>query len=314
MSLYRVGKTWYIYLVHDGRRIRCSTHTERREAAQRAHDELKASLWQRPGDAGKTWRDAVAAWLAAAPRDDADKYRLRSLDYSDRPLSEVTADSILSALADKSASTHNRYLNLIGAILNAARRRGWMDAVPHLERRKADPKPFRWLTHEEWRRLYKELPEHLKPIASFALATGLRESNVLYLKWEQVDMRRKTVTIPADVAKGRKTLGLPLSEGAMAVLRAQRGKCDVWVFPYRSGPLTRIKRGWTDACARSGIKCRFHDLRHTWASWHVQSGTPLPVLKELGGWASYSMVLRYAHLAPEHLRKWVNVSGNSRHI
>ena len=44
-----------------------------------------------------------------------------------------------------------------------------------------------------------------------------------------------------------------------------------------------------------------HDLRHTWASWHVQNGTPLNVLKELGGWADLTMVLRYAHLSSEHL-------------
>jgi hypothetical protein len=53
---------------------------------------------------------------------------------------------------------------------------------------------------------------------------------------------------------------------------------------------------------RAGIeKFRFHDLRHSWASWHVMNGTTLQELMELGGWKSYEMVLRSAHLAPEHL-------------
>jgi integrase len=54
---------------------------------------------------------------------------------------------------------------------------------------------------------------------------------------------------------------------------------------------------------RAGIEnFRWHDLRHTWASWHAQLGTPLYVLKELGGWETLEMVNRYAHLAPEHLK------------
>ena len=50
---------------------------------------------------------------------------------------------------------------------------------------------------------------------------------------------------------------------------------------------------------------RWHDLRHTWASWHVQPGTPLQVLKELGGWETLKMVQRYAHLSADHLAQWV---------
>ncbi|MEQ1777396.1 MAG: tyrosine-type recombinase/integrase [Nitrosomonas sp.] len=48
---------------------------------------------------------------------------------------------------------------------------------------------------------------------------------------------------------------------------------------------------------------RWHDLRHTWASWLTQKGVPLNVIQEIGAWESTEMVKRYAHLAPEQFRK-----------
>lgn len=59
---------------------------------------------------------------------------------------------------------------------------------------------------------------------------------------------------------------------------------------------------WRIGLKRAGIEdFRFHDLRHTWASWLIQSGVPLSALQEMGGWESIEMVQRYAHLAPNHL-------------
>lgn len=49
-----------------------------------------------------------------------------------------------------------------------------------------------------------------------------------------------------------------------------------------------------------------HCLRHTFASWHIQAGTPIAILQKLGGWASHEMVLRYAHLAPNHTAAYAN--------
>ena len=63
-------------------------------------------------------------------------------------------------------------------------------------------------------------------------------------------------------------------------------------------------RDWNNLLAKAEIKdFRWHDLRHTWASWLIQRGTPLAALQEMGGWETPSMVQRYAHLAPEHLHK-----------
>ena len=66
-------------------------------------------------------------------------------------------------------------------------------------------------------------------------------------------------------------------------------------------------KAWRQALKRVGIEdFRWHDLRLTWASWHVQAGTPLPVLQELGGWQVLETVLKYAHLASDHLAPYVD--------
>jgi hypothetical protein len=78
--------------------------------------------------------------------------------------------------------------------------------------------------------------------------------------------------------------------------------------PQRGGPVVQpANTAWLDALEKANLKnFRWHDLRHTWASWHVQNGTPLPVLMELGGWKALKMVLRYAHLAPTHVAKYAS--------
>jgi len=85
----------------------------------------------------------------------------------------------------------------------------------------------------------------------------------------------------------------------MRILIAERGKHAERVFTFNGNPVLKANtKAWRNALKRAGIvNFRWHDLRHTWASWHVQSGTQLSVLKELGGWSDFSMLLKYAHLA-----------------
>ena len=165
-------------------------------------------------------------------------------------------------------------------------------------------------------------------MAAFALATGLRESNIRLLTWQQVDMARAVAWYEADEMKAGRTHSVPLNNDALAALAGQQGMHKRWVFPVPrwekkqhpddtprqvwDSPTGKISNhAWRKACERAGVPwLRFHDLRHTWASWHVQRGTPLPVLQELGGWASLAMVQRYAHLGVSHVAAWAgNVSG-----
>ena len=82
----------------------------------------------------------------------------------------------------------------------------------------------------------------------------------------------------------------------------------VFSFRFRGKPVQQVNtKAWQAALKRAGIAdFRWHDLRHTWASWHAQAGTPLHVLQELGGWESAEMVRKYAHLSTEHLADYVD--------
>src|SRR5260370_432683 len=144
-------------------------------------------------------------------------------------------------------------------------------------------------------------------MARFSLETGLRQANVTGLQWSQVDLARRCAWIHPDQAKARRAIAVPLTAAAMVVIRGETGKHPTHVFTYRGRPITQVStKSWRAALARAGIEdFRWHDLRHTWASWHVQSGTPLYVLQELGGWETAEMVRRYAHLSSEHLTPYV---------
>ncbi len=203
-----------------------------------------------------------------------------------------------------SNATVNRMLEVVRAILRrAANDWQWIDRVPAVRMLPEPKRRIRWLTREEADRLLQELPEHLEAMARFSLATGLRERNVTRLEWSQVDLSRRMAWIHPDQAKARKPIAVPLNNEAVLVLRREYGKHPVRVFTYRGRPVDKANtRAWRQALDRAGIEdFRWHDLRHTWASWHVQNGTPLHVLQELGGWSCYSMVQRYAHLSAEHL-------------
>jgi integrase len=98
--------------------------------------------------------------------------------------------------------------------------------------------------------------------------------------------------IHADEAKGKRSIPVPLSEEAVAILEEQLADAHPhFVFVYtnnrgESAPVAKTKtKAFDKACARAGIRdLRWHDLRHTWATWHVMNGTRLEVLQRLGGW------------------------------
>lgn len=226
-------------------------------------------------------------------------------------LHELTRD-VIDDVADAKMkegvkpATVNRMLEVIRAMLRKAEREwGWIEKAPVIRMRKADIKRIRWLTKEEVSRLVSELPKHLADLVIFSVATGLRKSNVLNLRWSDVDLVKRHALIHPDEAKTKKAIPVPLNDTAVEVIRRQMGKHLKFVFTYGGNRINQCNtKAWKNALKRAGIvNFRWHDLRHTWASWHVQNGTSLQELQQLGGWSSYEMVLRYAHLSSDHLKE-----------
>ena len=318
MSLFKRGTVWWInFTAPDGNRIRHSAGTEDRDKAQEYHDRLNTRLWDQHRLGVKpqrSWEEAVVRWLREKEHKrslDDDKAKLRWLDRHLRNtmLNHITRDLIdkigEAKKAESTPATANRHLALIRSILRAARDDWeWIDHVPKVRLFHEPRKRVHWITNDEAFRLLEALPPHLADMAQFTLATGLRQANVSYLRWNQVDMRRAVAWIHADQTKAQRAISVPLNGDALDVLHRRHADHPEFVFTYQGKPVDRCStKAWKRALAVAGIEnFRWHDLRHTWASWHVQNGTSLQELMELGSWSTYEMVMRYAHLASDHLK------------
>jgi integrase len=242
---------------------------------------------------------------------DDDIAHLRKLDpyLAGKELQEINMETLWPFIDHRKKrdgvanATINRALEVVRRILHLARDEwGWLERFPRIRMLREPKRRIRFLSREEADRLINALPPHLQPVVQFALATGCRMGEILNLEWCRVDFARRVAWLDPGTTKNGDGRGLPLNKEALLSLRQVKGHHERWCFTYKGKRMDRVGSSWKRTLKRLGITdFRFHDLRHTWASWHVMNGTSLQELMELGGWKSYEMVLRYAHLAPEHL-------------
>ena len=331
MSLIRRKDIWWVdFTPSNGKRIRRSTGTIDRKEAQEFHDQFKAELWRvnRLGEKPRrSWIEAVIRWSKESNNPASIKKNRFILNWLDNHLADLMLDEISRDMIDRltdlrqqdgvSDTTVNRTLEILRAILKkACDDWEWIDRVPKIRMLKEPKKRIRWITQAESETLINELPDHLAEMTRFSLSTGLRQSNVTQLEWSQVDMNRRVAWIHADQAKAGKPITVPLNPDALSVLERLKGNHKKFVFTFRSKPVKQVNtKAWQAALKRAGIEeFRWHDLRHTWASWHVQNGTPLYALQELGGWESVEMVQRYAHQNPSHLAEYADALSMSHAV
>jgi integrase len=149
--------------------------------------------------------------------------------------------------------------------------------------------------------------DHLTPLVILALNTGLRRGELFALCWSDVDLVGARLTVRGEEAKSGQTRHVPLNATALQALKTWRAELErpearAFVFPGDEGEaLVDIKRSWGKVLTAAKVyDFRFHDCRHSFASKLVMAGVDLNTVRELLGHADIKMVLRYAHLAPEH--------------
>jgi integrase len=169
---------------------------------------------------------------------------------------------------------------------------------------------LRYLNIEEIPVLIDFCEKHLKPIVITALNTGMRRGEILSLEWDKhIDLRQGFINL--DKTKNDERRSIPINATLKNVLQSIPRRMDIpYVFfdPATGQRYKGIKHSFKTALKKAKIKdFHFHDLRHTFASHLVMSGVDLTTVAKLLGHKSLKMTLRYAHLAPQHLAKAVNV-------
>ena len=209
-------------------------------------------------------------------------------------------------------STVNRELAILRHLLRLAEEWGYIDKVPKIRLAREPEGRLRFLAEDEIPRLLAaceaKTPKSpcLLPIVTMALHTGMRKGEILGLTWERVDFARGVVRL--EQTKSGRRREIPMNQADYDALSALPGpRAEGYVFRKRDGRAWgNIRTAFEDACREVKVEdFRFHDLRHTCASWLVMKGRSLKEVQEILGHREFTMTLRYAHLSPDRLREAV---------
>jgi len=223
----------------------------------------------------------------------------------------------------RSPATVNRYLISISSVLSkAAGEQGYIEVNPMSRVKKLDEPEgrIRFLSEQERDALLDACmvsrSKQLYPITILALSTGMRRGEILSIRWRDVDFDRKRIVIHD--TKNGSSRQVPMAGTAaeelkrlLAIKKSEKVQMlkpigDEFVFPGKSGEPVDIRDAWETAVKKAKIEnFRFHDCRHTAASYLAMNGATLLELSQILGHKTLSMVKRYAHLTEQHLHNVV---------
>jgi integrase len=346
--------TWYYDFRVKGRRFKGSTGCRDKALARRFEDELKAEArLGRPingpapkvlptfAEYAKTCREGDGALKRSGSDDQSildrglvptfGRMRLDTITRGDveRFRNERMAGKLPRARRNRKRSlapaTVAKELGLLRRILNVAVEAGLLDRNPvaRLKMPEFDNRRDRVIDTTEYQRLLAAVDEgqgaHMRPIIVLAYETGMRQGEIVGLRWADVDLAGHFTRLPR--TKNGEKRSVPLTETAEEALRAwgrrawnRRESTYVFPSPAGDGPLGNVSAAFARLAKRARVaEVHFHDLRHTFATRMVERGVDLITLASITGHKTLAMLRRYSH--PSDARKLALVRGaeNSPH-
>ena len=328
MSLVKRGNKWYVRLRQNRKDIWRSTGTQNKKLAEQREAQLKLEMAQnRFGlmDEGnkKMFMELMDKYMTKYAVKKAQRSIIRD-NSSLKHLLPVFGNIYLSQISPNMISNYkaqrrqegaasvsvNHELTLAKHAFNLAIKEWeWVRDNPfaRVGMEKLPQPRLRYLTEDEYQALINSCDVWLRPIVITAVYTGMRKSNIRELKWQDVDLSRNLIIL--EYTKNGERLGMPMN-AIVKELFKELGKVrhinSGYVFTNEDGTMvkeTKLQKHFRQACKKAGITdFRFHDLRHTFASWLAQSGANLYEVQRLMGHKDFRMTQRYAHLAPDNLR------------
>lgn len=319
-SVYKIGRngSWaYAFKAHGRRFVRegYRTRTAAKKAMTKRQRDLEAGYLERKrfGEAADSYLETYCRQNNSPATQKMKGLFLRRFkeEWGNRFLENISPFDIEKYRRKRldegvKHATVNRETACLKNLYTCAVAWGWVLSNPVKRVRPLDEGPLRekWLTEAEFARLFEASNPTLQGIIWIAVNTGMRRGEIMSLNWKSVDLENRMIYVPRP--KERRPKHIPINDALLEWFRNMPQE-------RREGRLFRHKsprRAFDNAARKAGLTgLRFHDLRHTYASWLAMSGIPLHTISDLLGHSTPNLTKRYAHLSPQHRLDAANVAG-----
>lgn len=326
MRIYKRDKVWYVDYTYKGSRTRRKVGHSKKIAELALNDiELKITKDVHLGihEPDKVLFEEVAiSYLRFSKANKSiNSYNRDTISLKKHLIPYFNGDYLISItpqaieeykikrLEKVSPATVNRELACLKHLISKSIEWGYCNDNPAKKVRllKEPPGRIRYLEDYEIQMLLDECSPELKPIVIVALNTGMRKSEILNLKWNDISFKDNIIIVRN--SKNNESRVIPMNSTVKETLKRRYHPENDYVFSNKKGdPYKQIKTGFKSALKRAGIEdFRFHDIRHTFASHLVMAGCGIKTVQQLLGHKDLRMTMRYSHLSKTHLQNAVNL-------